>query len=66
MSKFKVVEIRKMEASRMTGMTLGEDLSWREVNSDYLSFRDGVRINTQVRLIKLQFGRTSHLPYLSR
>lgn len=43
MSKFKVVEIRKMEASRMTGMTLGEDLSWREVNSDYLSFRDGVR-----------------------
>jgi len=37
MSEFKVVEVLKMEGSRMTGMTLGEDPSWREANIMYLS-----------------------------
>ena len=39
MSEFKVVEVLKMEGSMMTGRTLGEDLSYREADSLYLSYQ---------------------------
>ena len=37
MSRFRVVEVLKMEGSMMTGRTLGEDLSYRKADSLYLS-----------------------------
>lgn len=38
MSRFRV-EVLKTEGSMMTGRTLGEDLSYREANSLYLSYQ---------------------------